>query len=249
MNGKMSPIIGHRGVAGLAPENTIAGIRKAVEMGLKWIELDVTLLGDGTPVMFHDAKLKRTTNGHGYINSITAHEANRLDAGSWFSDIYAGEKIPSFASSLEHVKTTGLGLNLEIKPNRCDQALLVKKVNDVLQQTEFPVSQLIVSSFNIDTLILLGGYSSQRCACLFERLPRNWRVTAEHVNAVNIHLNGNNLSEKTVHMVKEAGYGVYCYTVNKLGQAKVLFNWGVDGVFSDYPDHLISDETSGLGSQ
>ena len=77
----MSAMIGHRGVASLAPENTLSGIRKAAEQGLDWIELDVTLLGDNAPVMFHDHKLNRTTSGKGHLQKHNLSSVKAL--GCW----------------------------------------------------------------------------------------------------------------------------------------------------------------------
>ena len=71
----MSKVIGHRGLAGEAPENTLAAIRQAAQHGLKWIEVDVTLLGDGTAVLFHDRRLNRTSNHTGRLKSFTPHKA------------------------------------------------------------------------------------------------------------------------------------------------------------------------------
>ncbi len=234
----MSSIIGHRGAAGLAPENTLAGIDKAVELGIGWVELDVTLLGDGLPVMFHDSRLHRTTNGKGYINKVSGREAGLLDAGGWFSDEYAGEKIPGLFETLELIKQSNLGLNLELKPNGCDIQQLSEKVIDIISQTSFPREKLLVSSFNYDILELYQAQSDHQLGCLFERLPRNWKVLAENVGAVSIHLNANKITEKKVVQIKDAGYEIYCYTVNDPDKALVLKDWGVDGVFSDYPQQL-----------
>ena len=108
------------GLASLAPENTLASIKKAAELGVSWIELDVTLLGDGSAVMFHDHRLNRTTNGRGHLKRHSMETVSRLDAGSWFSEEFLGEKVPSLADTLNLVQSLGLGLNLELKPNRCD---------------------------------------------------------------------------------------------------------------------------------
>ena len=234
----MSPVIGHRGVASLAPENTIAGIKKAAELGLEWIELDVTLLGDGSPVIFHDPRLQRTTSGRGYINNISAEEAFQLDAGSWFSAEYTGEQIPSLVNALEHIKKAGIGLNLELKPNRCDQALLVKKVLETLKLSAFSEDKLLVSSFSFDSLMLFRSQSLHQIGCLFELLPKDWQQQAEQLKAVSIHLNGDKLTEKKALQVKEAGYALYCYTVNDMEKASDLISWQVDGIFSDFPQRF-----------
>lgn len=83
---KLPKIIGHRGCAAYAPENTIEGIHTAADMGVEWVELDVKLTKDQVPIIFHDETLERTTDSSGNIRDLTLQEVKELDAGSWFSD-------------------------------------------------------------------------------------------------------------------------------------------------------------------
>ena len=234
----MSEMIGHRGGASLAPENTLAGIRKAAELGLEWIELDVTLLGDGAAVMFHDSRLNRTTNGRGHLKKQTLTAVKLLDAGSWHSEHWSGEKVPELHEALSLVKELGLGLNLELKPNRCDLHRLVGQVIIALDQTDFPAEKLLVSSFNHKALVLFSGRSEHRIGCLFETLPRSWSHKAQKVGAVSIHVNAEKLTEASAKAVKAGGYELYCYTVNDTQLLSRLKSWQVDGVFSDCPQNL-----------
>ena len=234
----MSELVGHRGVASLAPENTLAGIRKAAELGLEWIELDVTLLGDGSAVMFHDPRLNRTTNGGGHLRRQTLSSVKLLDAGGWHSDQWQGESVPELIEALTLIKELGLGLNLELKPNRCDLHLLVEKVLAALQHLDFPSNKLLVSSFNHKALVLFRGQSVHRIGCLFETLPANWKHKAQQVDAVSIHVNAKKLKETKAQQVKASGYELYCYTVNDTQLLSKLKSWHVDGVFSDCPQEL-----------
>ena len=234
----MSQLIGHRGVASLAPENTLAGIRKAAELGVEWIELDVTLLGDSTAVMFHDPRLNRTTNGRGHLKKQTLASVKPLDAGSWHSELWCGEPVPELAEALKLIKGLGLGLNLELKPNRCDLHLLVDRVIAALQHADFPSEKLLISSFNHKALVLFRGRSEHRVGCLFEALPASWRQKAKKVDAVSIHVNAKKLKEAGAKAIKAGGYELYCYTVNDAQLFSRLKSWGVDGVFSDCPQNL-----------
>ncbi|KEQ12787.1 hypothetical protein GZ77_20200 [Endozoicomonas montiporae] len=234
----MSEVIGHRGVASLAPENTLAGIRKAAELGLEWIELDVTLLGDGSAVMFHDPRLNRTTNGRGHLKKQTFDSVKSLDAGGWHSGQWQGERVPQLDETLRLIKDLGLGLNLELKPNRCDLHLLVDRVVTALERENFPSDKLLVSSFNHKALVLFRRRSEYRIGCLFETLPRSWRHKAKQVGAVSIHVNAKKLKEAGAKNVKSAGYELYCYTVNDTQLFSRLKGWGVDGIFSDCPQDL-----------
>jgi glycerophosphoryl diester phosphodiesterase len=98
-----SEIIGHRGYSAQAPENTLAALRAAVEAGADAVEFDLHVASCGTPVLFHDANLGRTTNGVGPIRRRTLGQLRVLDAGSWFDAEFAGEGIPTLEEALEEI--------------------------------------------------------------------------------------------------------------------------------------------------
>ena len=239
----MKAVIGHRGVASLAPENTLAGIRKAAELGVDWIELDVTLLNDDTAVLFHDDAVSRTTNGKGSLLKYSLETAQKLDAGSWFSEDYRGEPIPTLSQALDLIKSLGLRLNLELKPNNCDLQKLVDQTVSLLIKARLPACDLLVSSFNHKALVLFSNQYDCAVGCLFEQLPAKWLQKAQEVKAVSIHLNAQLILEEVISDVKSEGYELYCYTVNRQEDANVLLASGVDGVFSDCPQ-LLGDLTA-----
>src|SRR5436305_1627461 len=121
-------VIGHRGAAGLAPENTFAGFDLALELGVDGIETDVQKTKDGKLVLFHGERLDRTTNGIGVLQEASWQELQHLDAGSWFDDIYAGQRIPLLIEALERYGTRSY-LDLEIK-----QIGLELEVLDMVEQ-------------------------------------------------------------------------------------------------------------------
>ena len=88
-------IIAHRGASGYAPENTLASMELAIKLGCDAIELDIHLTKDQQIVVCHDFTVDRTTNGRGEIENLTLEDIKKLDAGSWFSDEFKGEKIPT----------------------------------------------------------------------------------------------------------------------------------------------------------
>lgn len=107
--------VAHRGFSGIAPENTMAAFRLALEQPyVHWIELDVQLSKDGVPVVIHDFTLERTTNGTGRIKNLDWKELQQLDAGSWKNAQYRGEKIPSLAQVLDICRGR-VSLNIELK--------------------------------------------------------------------------------------------------------------------------------------
>jgi len=103
----MSPIIeiiAHRGFSAVAPENTLAALEAALDAGADAVEFDLHTAACGTPVLFHDAMLSRTTNGVGPLRRRTLEQLKALDAGKWFSPDFAGERIPSLEEALRALK-------------------------------------------------------------------------------------------------------------------------------------------------
>jgi glycerophosphoryl diester phosphodiesterase len=101
---KSIEIIAHRGFSAVAPENTLSSMEAALEAGADSVEFDLHTAACGTPVLFHDAMLSRTTNGVGPLRRRTLEQLKALDAGKWFSTAFEGERIPSFAEALEHLR-------------------------------------------------------------------------------------------------------------------------------------------------
>ncbi|WP_020575493.1 glycerophosphodiester phosphodiesterase family protein [Actinopolymorpha alba] len=176
-------IVAHRGASGMAPENTLAAIREAARQRAHFVELDVVLSSDGVPVLIHDTSLARTTNAvqlfpdraPWHVGDFTLEELRKLDAGSWFDERYAGERIPTFAEALDTLREEGLGLWLELKsPERHPD--LEQAVADVLRSAPGDwltspdrARRVKVTSFNhealakfaaeIDHAVPLGGLS------------------------------------------------------------------------------------------
>lgn len=236
----LSRIIGHRGNASLAPENTLASIRMAHKVGTQWIEIDVVLLGDGNLAIHHDQSLQRCTNGKGRLLQSRLEDIRKLDAGSWFSSNFSGESIPTLEEALALIQTLELGLNLEIKMHRHTVKALVNPVLTTLRQHWKERDRLILSSFNHEVLRQCNKQAPEyRLGHLFETLPRNWLSQAKSINAATIHVNGKRLKPAHVQDVKSEGYELYCYTVNDKKTAEKLWSWGVDGVFTDRPQDFI----------
>ena len=107
-------ICAHRGAMDTHPENTIAAFREAVHLGAHMIEFDVRMTLDGHLVILHDQTVDRTTNGKGKISELTLEEGKQLDAGSWKSEEFRDEKIPTFKEALA-VMPENIWLNVHIK--------------------------------------------------------------------------------------------------------------------------------------
>ncbi|MBI3260544.1 MAG: hypothetical protein HYZ54_13885 [Ignavibacteriae bacterium] len=113
-------VVGHRGSSGTAPENTLASVRQGLESGADMIELDVQLTADHEIIVFHDVVLGRTTDGKGRVQAASLSAIQSLDAGSWFSEEYHGEIVPSLRQAIELIRGKAY-LNIEIKPPQQDE--------------------------------------------------------------------------------------------------------------------------------
>ncbi len=114
----MTELIAHRGYSAVAPENTLAAVRAAIDAGADAVEFDLHTASCGTPVLFHDALLGRTTNGFGPVQRRTMGQLAALDAGRWFSADFEGERIPAFADALTLLGSVDLAIYAEVKGYR-----------------------------------------------------------------------------------------------------------------------------------
>ncbi|WP_026097507.1 glycerophosphodiester phosphodiesterase [Baaleninema simplex] len=110
-------IIAHRGFSAIAPENTLAAFDLAIEAGADSLELDVRLSGDGIPIVIHDETLQRTTPMRGEVSQTPWRQLRGLDAGSWFDEEFAEERIPTLAEALDATWDLPKFLYLDIKPH------------------------------------------------------------------------------------------------------------------------------------
>ena len=235
-------VIGHRGAAGHAPENTLASLRRAAELGARWVEFDVALTRDGEPVLLHDETVDRTTDGKGRLAAMALGEVQQLDAGRWHSEAAAGERVPTLMQALALLKSLGLGANIEIKPTAGREAetgaVVAKRIADAWPESLPPP---LFSSFRTEALAAARD-AAPRIArgYLLSRLGRDWRREAAALGCVSVHCNHRHLDRKAAAEVRQAGYRLLAYTVNDAMRGRQLFGWGVDAVFTDYPDRLLA---------
>ena len=234
-------IIGHRGAAAVAPENTLAGFRRAHALGARWVEFDVRLTADDRCVLLHDDLLDRTTDGSGPASELTLDQLAVLDAGSWFDPSFAGEPIPTFEETIDLLAELGLGANVEIKPHRGAEAETAEAVCRILQASwPAQLPKPLVSSFAYAALETAYQVAPElHRGLLLGRLGSDWRALAEAVEATTINCDHAKLNEKQAKEVRAAGYPLLAYTVNHAGRAQELFGWGVSAVFSDAPDQVV----------
>ncbi|MCP4595520.1 glycerophosphoryl diester phosphodiesterase [Neptuniibacter sp.] len=241
-----SRIIGHRGAAALAPENTLAGIRMAAECGVRWVELDITLLGDETPVLCHDDELDRCTNQSGPLSFLSAIDLPKLDAGVWFDGSWANEPMPHLSDALLLCQELELGLNLEIKPHGIDANIIARKVFEEISVYWHQPEKLIISCYEQEVLSAYRSFDLfAQLGLLFDHLPDLWLLKAQALQAVSIHCDCQLIDQDEIKQVKQSGYDLYCYTCNDTALGKHLIESGVDGIFTDNPTLFNSDEFRG----
>ena len=234
-------VIGHRGAAGAAPENTLAGIRKARELGATWIEFDVKLTQDGHAILFHDDRLERTTDGRGAVAATTLAEIRRLDAGGWFGAAFRGEPVPTFEQALMLCAELGIGINVEIKP--CAKREV--ETAQVTMSTLFDVwprhmPAPLVSSFAPACLRVARDMApAVPRGYLAGTLPRRWRELMAEYECAAMHLNQRRIGAWQRATILAAGVPVVLYTINDGLCARRQLAAGVTAVITDHVDWVL----------
>lgn len=238
---KLPKIIGHRGCAGYAPENTIEAIHTAADMGVEWVELDVKITKDEVAIIFHDDTLDRTTNTTGNVAETKYDDIRDLDAGSWYAESFIGVKIPTLEEVVEVIIDRNLGLNLEIKPCPGREKLTAEVALDLLSTIWDNHDRLLISSFQHVSLEAAQDLAEDwhRGLILPPEWPENWAELARYLDVKTINVAGDKTSRDQIESILDMEISVLAYTINNPDQARLLQSYGVDGFFSDVPDVLL----------
>jgi glycerophosphoryl diester phosphodiesterase len=235
----LPPVIGHRGAAARAPENTLAGLRRAKALGAAWVEFDVRLTADGALVLCHDARLDRTTDRTGKVAGHTLATIRECDAGSWFGPAFAGELVPTLPEALALAVELDLGVNIEIKADSGREYATAAALAEILKRAG-PVPPFYVSSFLPTAVAAIRDLASEAPrGILFRAVPNGWADIAARLGVVAIGADHRRLRPRRVAAIRAAGYKLAAYTVNDPARARLLFAWGVTSVFSDRPDMIL----------
>lgn len=238
---ELPTVIGHRGIAAKAPENTLVGLRQAAAAQVTWVEMDATLTADEQVVMFHDLELERCSNGKGPIALAPYYDTvQTLDAGSYFDPAYQGEPIPTLEQTIKQLKQLKLGLNLEIKPT---PGLELRTAQHVVYslKAHWPHSlPLLVSSFSQSALMLLQTLLPDiPRGLLTVAIPEDWPLRLSNLGCSSIHCDWRFLTEEKARALRHSGYQVVVYTLNDPFIAQRLLHWGATAIISDRPDDLL----------
>jgi len=239
---RLAPIVAHRGASAAAPENTLAAIRAAAAEGARWVEVDVKLSRDGVCILMHDDHLRRTTNGRGEVAQYDLDELKCLDAGSWFSRRFAGERIPTLVETIELALELDLDLNLEIKPCPGRQHETALAVVEALRR-HWPESRPwpLLSSFAVASLeeVRLRAPEMPR-GLLIGRPTRRGQGMLDRLACVTLHCDSRRVTKGLVGALAATGRPVLCYTVNDPQRARRLLRLGVASIITDRPADLMS---------
>lgn len=233
-------IIAHRCGGALAPENTLAGLRLAARLGCGGVEFDAMLAADDVPVLMHDETLERTTTGRGRVGDMDSTHLARLDAGGLHHPAFAVEPVPTLDEALRLCAALGLWANVEIKPATGQEAETGKAV---ARHAAAATGKILLSSFSALALRAAAAEAVQLPrAMLFEAIPADWRERLMETGARALHASARTLTVAVLQPVRDAGFPLACYTVNRREDAERLFAMGVSAVFTDRPDLWASAE-------
>lgn len=228
----MTRVYGHRGAPAEYPENTLAGFRRARDLGLAGIELDVHLSKDGVPVICHDETLDRTTNATGAIADYTVAELREIDAGD-------GEYVPTLAEVLAIAGST-LHVDIEVKANAAGAAVLE-------EVAKHPDLNWLVSSFDWDVLRYVREQdASADLWVLTHGASEDAIATLHDLKGGALAIWEKGIDQEIADYLAEGGIAWWPWTVNDPRRARELVEWGAIGICTDNPE-LMQREFAGGG--
>jgi len=236
--------IAHRGASGNAPENTLAAFKKAIEIGVDAVELDLHGTADGEIVVIHDASLNRTTNMRGLINKTTLARIKCADAGAWFDADFTGEPVPTLTEALQCLasgralcKRTPIAV-LEIKDPLIGETVVAK-----IREANM-LEMAIIISFHAPVL--------QNVRDVEPRIPTGWLI-GNHNSSVSpaqlcqqltelgsslLNVNHLMITAEFAYEVRRRGITLWSWTVDSIERMRQMKEFGVQGITSNHPDRF-----------
>lgn len=221
--------IGHRGACGHEPENTLRSFRRAMELGVDGVELDVHICASGEPVVIHDETLERTTNGTGRVALKALAELKTFDAGK-------GERIPTLQEAINLIDRK-IRIFIELKDDNA-VAPVVKLIERSVKKG-WKYEQLMIIAFNHHLLLAAKKLNPDiQTGALLVGIPATYAQCAVDAKAQAINPAVGFVNKAFVDDAHRRGLKVFCWTVNTPVQIAKARQAGVDGIMGDYPDRF-----------
>lgn len=248
MENKKIIITGHRGAAGLAPENTLASIQLAIELGVDRIEIDVQQTKDNKIIVLHDRTLRRTTTGHGFVKNLTYDEILQFSAGYKFNKFYINEKVPTLEQVIDLIDGK-VELLIETKYSYMYYPNIERHIINIIKNKNAK-DWCKVISFNdralfrinkLDTSIRLGKLFVGKHAHLPLSFDKglNIRPLKKYAFVDEVIVKHDYATKAIIEKVHDFGKELHVWTVNNEATIQKLIERGVDGIISDYPNLLM----------
>ena len=219
-------VFAHRGASGDFPENTKSAILEALKVGVDGIEVDIQSSLDDYMVI-HDSWLDRTTSGKGRVSNFTAHELSKLDAGN-------GEKIPTLQQLFDWNNNKSL-LNIELK-HTFELKRFVAQLERNIEANKISKANILVSSFDHHQLQWLKNRLPWlKIGALTSSIPINYAKFASDLNAYSVHADKTFINKAFADDAKKRGLKIYAYTVDREQDIALMIEYGIDGIFTNYP--------------
>jgi glycerophosphoryl diester phosphodiesterase len=243
-------LVGHRGGAGLAAENTMAAYRAGIAAGAQAIELDVHLTKDGALAVMHDPNVATTTDGSGTIASLTLAEIKKLNAAARSTTTKDPQEVPTLDQPLALAAASKVDVYIEIKvPPTGRYPGIEAKVVQAVKQAGM-AGHVLVISFDLPTLqAMKAADASLPTGWLMQRstVPAEAKASAQALAGLakksgvdNLGISRDYLSAEIVQAAHEQGLTVGVWTVDDPVEMRQFASWGVDAITSNRPDVLVS---------
>lgn len=257
-------VVAHRGASAYAPENTLAALDKAGELGVAWVETDVQRTLDGELVAMHDTTLERTTDVENVfpdrspwrVADFTAAEIGHLDAGSWFGAEYVGTRVPTLEEYLRHVEDNGQKLLLELKQPDLYPGLERQALDELAESgwldRSHTTKRLVVQSFDADSVRIVHNLAPRvRTGVLGAPSAADLPDYARFADQVNPGWKTADAQWVAAAHGVDGAHGdpleVFVWTVDDAATARRMAERGVDGIISNRPDVVLEAVRDGAG--
>lgn len=248
-------IIGHRGDSSHAPENTLAAIRLAMDVGADGVEFDVRLAKDGVPVVIHDTDLKRVAGRDLRVHQLTSNELGQLDVGSWFNaafpdraqQAFTRQTVPRFERVLELVSESAKSIYVELKTEASTRDQLIVECSKLLRHSSV-LPKIIVKSFDLEAInAVRNELPTARTAALFEPSAKtllsrraNLVDTATSYRATDISLHWSLVNRGVMEAAECAGMRLTVWTVEHPRWVNKALDMGIAALITNDPAKLLA---------